>query len=104
MSLSVHQLFFRVVVSARVARVLPYRAMRPWLDAREPSIARIVAHEIDGQLAPYNQLFENRIAIASGAAAPRIASATVCGPIWPKWRYGESRLVPSISGLLRWDA
>src|ERR1700683_4962324 len=39
--------------------------MRPGLDAREPFKARIVAHEIDGQLAPYDQLFEKRIAIAS---------------------------------------
>src|SRR5271165_2248460 len=65
MSLGVRKLLFRVVVRARVASVLPYRAMRPWLDAREPSKAGIVAHEIDGQLAPYDQLFEKRIAIAS---------------------------------------
>ena len=64
-SLGVHKLLFRVVVRARVPSVLPYRATRAWLDAREHLEARIVADEIDGRLAPNDQLFEKRIAIAS---------------------------------------
>ncbi len=40
-------------------------ATRPWLDACECLEARILAHEIEDQLVPHDQLAGKRIPIAS---------------------------------------
>src|ERR1700691_1174804 len=65
MSLGILELLFRVEVRSRVASMLANRPIRPRLEAGERLEARIVTHEIHGQLPSHDQLLEKGITIAS---------------------------------------
>jgi hypothetical protein len=64
-------------------------------------IARIVANEIDRQLAAHDYFLEKCLTVRRRDLGLANGDGNGLRPIWPKCRYGESWLVLASSGLFR---
>ena len=84
MRFGVFQLLCRVEMLAFIALVFFKRPKRPRLRPLKPVVIRVEFHEVDGQLAPDDELLKECFAVGRGAPEFFTASATVWGPMWPK--------------------
>ena len=65
-SFRILKLLFGVEMATRVTRMLTESPARPWLDAGNSSVIRVVTNKIHRELTPDNQLFEKCITVAHG--------------------------------------